>query len=181
MSAVSELYKASEMLQAKRPAKLVIAYLRYADVKLDTALFALQRTKDILGSVAPREDALRWLHDLDFDRLYREGIAQGNIPTAVEQWRRLSELNMAQGYLGVVDALILDVRTIRGNLNSIIERLEISDQSAPEDFGLDIVRMHSALANFTTFAQMVAYLNILTPLDPAWVRVTERSVQFTEA
>lgn len=169
LAAMSEFYRAAEMLEARGGslAGSEAVYLRSASVKLEAAGSAFSAMREVLASAPPREGAIDWLRCLDFDRLYEEGTREGLIPSSSEQWSRLVRINVTQGYLQVADALIGDIRNLQRRTESLIERLEATQ---PTGLSATVVGMYTAFVNYAAFAQMVAYVNALVPLDPAWSR-----------
>ncbi len=177
LGAVSDCYRAAEMLQAKLEAKPEIVYLRSANAKLQTATTALLRTREILEGAPPREGAIEWLQNLDFDRLYQEGVGRGTIPANVGLWSRLVELTRSQGYLGVIDALGEDISGLQSAIKSLVEVLEAPDRAEVRDAAA--VNLHTALANLTVFAQMVAYVNAVPTRDPTWLKTAPSTLAFS--
>lgn len=168
LAAMSDFYKAAELLEtASKATGHEEVYIRSAGVKLEGSLAAFEKMRKILKGASHSEGANNWLCSLDFDRLYREGTRRGVIPTNGEQWSRLVQVNLSKGYLGVADALIDDVRNLQMEIESLIKCLGASE---PKDWPAALIGMHTAFANYAAFAQMVAFVNALTPLDPTWSR-----------
>lgn len=171
LGAISDCFKAAEALHAKRAAGPEGVYLHSANTKLDTAMAAFVRNREILGSVEPKAEALGWLQNLDYDKLYYEGVRNRMIPASQGQWSRLVDIISGKGYLGVVDVLICDVEDLRHAVNVLIETAVGEANEAPtSDVPAALTILITALSDFASFAQMVAYVNRLTPLDPAWVK-----------
>jgi hypothetical protein len=174
LGAMSDCYKAAEAVEAPDANHAVgpqHVYLRSASTKLDGAITAFVRNGEILGSVQPREEALEWLRNLDYDRLYNEGVRSRMIPANAAQWSRLVDTNRSQGYLGVVDQLIGDTKELQCDINNVLEESAEKTTDAPaNEVPVPLAALLAALSNFAAFAQMVGYLNKLTPLDLAWTK-----------
>jgi len=171
LGALSDCYKAIEHLQTEQAAKFEVVYLRSATAKLKTAEKALRKMRDILASVPPSEEAIAWLKELDYDRLYQDGIHRGLIPSSIDQWNRLAEINRTQNYLGVAEVLIDDANSVLTQIDSLIETLASADTATVferDSVVQGMLCLQSALAEFAAFGQMVAYVNALEPLTDEW-------------
>lgn len=170
LGALSDCYKAIENLQTKHVATSEVVYLQSAVAKLETGEKALCKIRDIMASVRPSDEAITWLKELDFDRLYQNGIQRGLIPSSIEQWHRLVQINQTQNYLGVVEALITDFNSVRIQIESLIKTLSSVDTASrlKRDDAHSVLCVQTALTEFTAFGQMVAYVNAIEPLKDEW-------------
>ncbi len=170
LGALSDSYKAIENFQTVPAAKFEVVYLQSAAVKLETAEIALRKMRDILASVPPSDEAIAWLAELDYDRLYQDGTQRGLIPSSIDQWNRLAQINRTQNYLGVADALIADANSLRAQIESLIETLTSAETPASleREAVRDMLGLQSALAELAVFGQMVAYFNAIEPLADEW-------------
>lgn len=170
LGALSDCYKAIENLQTKHMAKFEVVYLQSAATKLETGEKALCKIRDIMASVRPSDEVITWLKELDFERLYQDGIQRGLIPSSIEQWNRLVRINHTQNYLGVVEALIADFNSVRIQIESLIKTLGSVDTTSPLkiDEVHSVLRVQTVLAEFAVFGQMVAYVNAIEPLTDEW-------------
>lgn len=170
LGALSDCYKAIENLQARHMTTFEVVYLQSAVVKLETGEKALCMIRDIMASVRPSDEAITWLKELDFDRLYQEGCQRGLIPASIEQWNRLVQINQTENYLGVIEALIADFNRVRTQIESLIKTPGSADTASPleRDEGYSVLRMQTVLAEFTVFGHMVAYVNGIEPLKDEW-------------
>jgi hypothetical protein len=172
-AALSNCYKAIETLEINRAATgAEIVYLRAATSKLETAAEALRRMREILAEGSLSEAAIAWLKALDYDRLYVAGTKRGQIPAVIEQWNRLVELKRPLDHLAVANCLISDVEDLRREIHSLIDILLSGTPGAPlsAEQAERVPAIQTALVQFSTFAQMVSYLNAVEPMDPRWCR-----------
>jgi len=170
LGALSDCYKAIEHLQTEHAAKFEVVYLRSATAKLGSAEKALHKMRDILSSVPPSEEAISWLKELDYDLLYRDGTQRGLIPSSIDQWSRLVQINRTQNYLGVAEVLIDDANNARTQIEALIESLTSADiaDGSKVDSVQGMLRLQTTLAEFAVFGQMVAYVNAVEPLTEEW-------------
>jgi hypothetical protein len=170
LGALSDCYKAIENLQTPHAAKSEVVYLQSAVAKLETGEKALCKIRDILASVRPSDEAITWLKELDFDRLYQDGLQRGLIPSSTEQWNRLVQINQTQNYLGVAKTLIADFNSVKTQIESLIKTLGSVDTASllKREDAHSMLCMQTALAEFTAFGQMVAYVNAIEPLKDEW-------------
>ncbi len=147
-------------------------YFASAATKLRTAIEALRQLDGILQSAPLTGDTLVWSRCLDFERLYREGVESGVIPAHEEQWSRLATAMTRGRVLSVTSTLVDDLSTIQLYLH------ETSDASGEDGshrnrvgVPFSVLRVQSALLDTVAFAQMVAYVNNLEPLDTRWLTV----------
>jgi hypothetical protein len=168
LDAMSDCYKAAQITQASSALGAGQVYLRAASVKFSTAGAALTRNLKILRSVEPDGAILHWLKLLDYDALYESGLAGGFFPDNPKQWTRLIEINQQGGYLRATESLIEDVAALGRAVDSLSDdpSWHVTDRGASGG----LARLLSGLADFTTFAQMVAFLNALEPLDARWIK-----------
>jgi len=166
-AALSNCYKAIETLEMSRAATGAEAvYLRAATSKLEATAQALHRMREILAKGRPSEATIAWLEALDYDRLYVAGTKRGLIPAASEQWNRLVELMRSPDHLTVTSCLIADVEDLRREIHSMIDALLSGTPLTAER----LLTVQTALVQFSTFAQMVSYLNAVEPMDMTWCR-----------
>jgi hypothetical protein len=172
-AALSNCYKAFETLGMSHAVTgAEIVYFRAATDKLEVAVQALRRQREILATGRLSEAALAWLKALDYDRLYVAGTERGRIPAVVEQWNRLVKLMRSPDHLTVTNCLIADVESLRREIHSIIDILLSGTPGAPlnaEPAEL-LSTLQTALVQFLVFAQMVNYVDhgIGEPLDTTW-------------
>jgi hypothetical protein len=179
LQAVSDCFKASEMLQSEQKGKPSVVYLCSAKAKLATAAQALVGVREIMRSAPPSEEAIDWISNLDLERLYRQGVGRGVIPEGREQWSRLAQIVLAEDYLGVVDSLIKEIQGLQLSIDALIDCLEIPNLTTSDGGKVQaLVKLHTSLANFLLFEQFVAYLNGITPLDPAWINASRSTPVF---
>jgi len=170
LGAMSDCYKAAECLHANHTVGPQRVYLHSASAKLDGAITALMRNRDILGSAEPQIEMLEWLQNLDYDRLYGEGVRGKLISASSTQWSRLVDINRTRGYLGVADQLIDGVKELRRAVDVLAESLQESTGISTNEAPASLSALLAAISDFAVFAQMVAYVNRLTPLDPVWTK-----------
>jgi hypothetical protein len=103
LEATSDCYKAAEIIHSAQAPERAAVYLASAGAKVDLADAALKRNREILGRAPVRPEALQWLRELDYDRLYRDGVDRKLIPANDMQWSALVRINQEDGYLGVAD------------------------------------------------------------------------------
>jgi len=172
-AAMSDCYKAIESLEVRRAATgTEVVYLRAATGKLDSAAEALRGMRQILTKGRPSETFFAWRENLDYERLYNTAVKRGRIPAAAEQWNRLVTLISSRDHLTVTDCLIEDVENLRRDIDSVVETLLSSPSGVrlPAEQVEQVLTVQTALLQFSTFAQMVAYLNAIEPLDGTWSR-----------
>jgi hypothetical protein len=172
-AALSDCYKAIETLEMSRSATgAEIVYLRAATNKFETAAQALRGMREILARGRPSEAFFVWREALDYDRLYEAGRKRGLIPANIEQWNRLLELMRSLDHLIITDCLIADVGDLQRKIHSMVETLLSAPLGTPlsTEQAERILTIQTALVQFSTFAQMVAYLNAVEPMDQTWCR-----------
>lgn len=176
-AALSNCYRAIEALEVScTRTGAEVVYLQTAITKLDAAAQALCGMREILATGKPSEENIEWLQSLDFDRLYDTGSKKGLIPPFVEQWNRLVGLVKSSDHLSVTDCLIADVEALKKKIHSVIN-IDLSgtpDASVRETNLENLAMLQTALVEFSSFAQMVNYLNALQPLDARWCRALEQ-------
>jgi len=172
-AALSNCYKAIETLEMSHTATGAEAVYFYAAItKLEAASQALRQMREILAKGKPSEATIDWIKTLDYDRLYIAGAKRGLIPPVIDQWNHLVVLMKSLDHLAITNCLITDIEDLRGKIHSMIATPLSSTLSAPltteQVEGLCIIQ--TALIQFSTFAQMVSYLNAVEPMDPTWCR-----------
>jgi hypothetical protein len=177
-AALSNCYKAVETVEINGGAIGAEAvYLHAAVSKLETAAQALRRMREILTEGSLSDEAIAWFKALDYDRLYMVGTRRGQIPAVVEQWNRLVELKIKSNFdhLAVADRLIDDVEHLRRKTESVVGVLSQGTSGAPltVEQAEQICCLQTELVQFSTFTQMVGYLNAVEPLDMSWCRNVE--------
>jgi len=177
-TALSNCYKAIETLEMSRAATgAEVVYLRAATSKLETAAQALRGMREILERGKPSEASIAWLKALDYDRLYETGTKRGLIPAFVEEWNRLVELMRSLDHLAVTNCLIADVENLQKEIHSMVDTvlLGTSDARLNTEQSERLPILQTALVQFSTFAQMVSYLNAIEPMDTTWCRHVEKA------
>jgi hypothetical protein len=172
-AALSDCYRAVEDLETRQAATgAEVVYLRAAAGKFEAAAQALRGMRDILVTGTLSDAAVAWFEALDYSRLYEAGVQQRLIPASLEQWSRLVALVRSLDHLAVTDRLIADVGDLRREIDSLISFLLSGAPGAPltAEHTQRLLRIQTALVQFSTFAQMVAYLNAVEPLDQTWCR-----------
>jgi hypothetical protein len=166
-AALSDCYKGIEALETNREATgAEVVYFRAAISKFETVVQALRRMREILATGMPSDEFVAWIEALDYDRLYKAGTKRGLIPTGIEQWNRLVELMKSLDHLAVTDCLIADVEELRKKIDSMVDTLLSGEPAVPRTEQAErLVNIQTALVQFSTFSQMVAYLNAVEPTD----------------
>jgi len=154
--------------------KAAEVYLQSANNKLGTAIEALEQVDAIVKSGELTDEALEWTRRLDFDRLYAEGRERGVIPAHSDQWARLSMINRDGDVLSITSHVINDIEEIRALIGRVIEKSEHVVRNRA-GVPLDALTLQAAILDAAAFAQMVAYVNMLEPLDPKWRLAGARS------
>jgi hypothetical protein len=168
LQAVSECYKAAEIVHSGQAIERSTFYLRLATTRIDVADAALLRNKEILDEAPAQPVALQWLRDLDYGRLYDSAVLEGSIPANDVQWAALVEINRVEGYLGVANGLRERLTRLK---NVIYELADALSKETVLQANANLVGVSAVLtevSNVTAFAQMVAYINRLEPMDPRW-------------
>jgi len=172
-AALGDCYKAIETVELSRATTgAEVVYLRAATSKLGTAAEALRGMREILSRGRPSEAVVAWVEALDYDRLYEAGTKRRLIPTGVEQWNRLAELMRSLDHLAVTECLIGDVEYLRREIHATVDSLLSGSQGTPltAEQAERLLTIQTALVQFSVFAQMVAYLNAVEPMDKRWCR-----------
>ena len=91
--AFSDCYKAIGIVHSGEGMDRAVVYLTSAMIKLDLADAALARNKEILECAPVEPAAACWLRDLDFDRLYADGLRDGLIPANEVQPRSTGQFS----------------------------------------------------------------------------------------
>jgi hypothetical protein len=175
-AALSDCYKAMETLESSTSVTGGEAvYLRAAINKLETAAQALRGMREILARGRPSDAVISWLNALDYDRLYEVGRKRGVIPADIEQWSRLTQLMRSPDHLLVTDTLIADVKDLEREINDMIDSLLSGRTGAPmtAEQSERLLKVRTGLVQFSTFGQMVSYLNAVKPMDKSWCRHME--------
>ena len=167
LEAASDCYKAAHIIQGTNATAAGRVYLRAASVKFGTAAAALTRNLELLRSAEPDHALLDWLRLLDYDALYDSGLATGSFPDSPKQWTRLIEINQQGGYLRATESLIEGVSALGRTSGSLSDNpsQHVTDKASSGEFA----RLLTSLADFLAFAQMLAFLNAIEPLNPRWV------------
>jgi hypothetical protein len=168
LQAMSECYKAAEIIHSGQAIERSSVYLRLATTRIDVADAALLRNKEILDGAPAQTDALEWLRDLDYSRLYNAGVRESAIPANDVQWAALVEINRVEGYLGVANGLRDRLTGLKNVIHELVEVLSDEAKSLTNANSVAVSALLSELSNLTAFAQMVAYVNRLEPMDPRW-------------
>jgi len=172
-SALSTAYKAIETLETRQASTgAEVVYLRAALGKLQAAAQAVRGMREILVTGELSSTASEWLSALDYDRMFHSGVADRRIPASREQWDRLVGMTTSLNHLAVTDCLLADLSDLEGELGSSIHSLlsgTPGDALSSEQIQ-HLFAIQSALLQFATFAQMVAYMNAIEPLDEFWIR-----------
>ncbi|MCA9863263.1 MAG: hypothetical protein KC432_09590 [Thermomicrobiales bacterium] len=172
-AALSATYRGVEALETRQAfTGSEVVYFSAALGKLREASRALQGMRDILVTGELSDEAAHWLKAFDYERLYQTGIAERRIPASHEQWSRMVSLTTSLNHLAVTDALLSDLADIEALIASAASSLQVGSALTPEQVR-DLLAIQSSLLQFVAFAQMVAYMNVIEPLDPRWVRRSE--------
>lgn len=164
LQGMSECYKAAEVIHIGQSIERAAVYLRSASVRIEMADAALCRNTEILEAAPVETDALEWLRNLDYPRLYSDGVRDGSIPPNEMQWSALAEINRVEGYMGVADGL----RQRLANLSHAIQVVADEVSEHTDEATKSLIALLTELNNVGAFAQMVAYVNRITPMDPRW-------------
>lgn len=170
--ALSHCYRAIETLEASGAATGAEGvYLTAATSKLDTAADALRGMRDILLTGKPSEAGFAWLDALDYDRLYEVGRKRNLIPAGTEQWACFVKLMKSRDHLAVTSYLITAVEGLQKEIQATFDSLA-RGRGAPisEEQVERVWALQAALIEFSVFAQMVAYVNVIEPMDRTWCR-----------
>lgn len=170
-AARSNCYKALETLEMSPTVNgSEVVYLRAATSKLNTAAKAIRGMRDILARGKTTDEFRAWLETLDYDRLYKVGTEKNLIPTGIEQWKRLVELMKSPNDLAATESLITDLEKLQKEIDLIVNTLisNTSDSSLTAKQVEHILIIQTTLIQFSIFAQMVAYLNAVEPMDKTW-------------
>lgn len=172
-AALSDCYKAIETLEANRSATgAETVYLQSARTKLETAAEALRGMREILSKGEPSKAVIAWLGVLDYDRLYEAGTKRSLIPSSTEQWNRLTTLMRTLDHLAVTNCLIADVEEVQRRIDFVVDDVRSASDSELFTPGKTerVLALETALHSFSIFAQMVAYVNAIEPMDKTWTR-----------
>jgi len=168
--ALSDCYKAIEFAHGDIETPTEV-YLGSADEKLESAMRALSEVDTMIRTAPVIAEALAWTQQLDFDRLYIDGVRDGLIPAHPVQWSRLVDINTSGKVLSISKVLLEDLSQIRSRIGEVLD-LTINDTSRRNRAGIPfaVLGLQSVLLDAAAFAQMVAYVNTLEPLDAQWLK-----------
>lgn len=168
-AALSDSYRGIELAH-REVGKAAEVYFVSADEKLAAAMEALDQVQAIMRSAPAMEGAIAWTQRLDFVRLYREGVETGAIPAYDGQWSRFTSMMAAGQVLSISSILREDLAAVRERIREVISGVS-NDTSRCNRLGVPyaVLSLQSALLDATVFAQIVAYVNTLEPLDPEWI------------
>lgn len=87
------------------------------------------------------------------------------------------ELMRSLDHLAVTNRLIADVENLQEEIHCVIETVlsGTSDACLNTEQLERLPNLQTALVQFSTFAQMVSYLNAIEPIDTTWCRHVEKA------
>jgi len=175
LGAMSDAFRAAEVIDSGTVVERAAVYLTSATAKVDVASSALVRNEEILNLAPVESEALSWLRGLDFERLYADGVMSGAIQGNAGQWTELVEINSSQGYMGATRALRSKLSRLRDRMVSLAS--DVRGTLPQSNVQGNLVSLITELGNIGAFAQMVAYLNRIQPMDSRWSQPVMASSQ----
>jgi len=164
LGAASDVFKAMELADHQDGAAASAVYVGSAEAKLRNASGLMGEVVSLLDSGTFRTEMTSWYQNLDFDRLYRTGVAEGVLPLSADIWAEFSALLVKEGPYAVTDSF-------RARLGQTADLMADWLASAG-DAGSEtrVVRLAMAIADMSAFARFVGYVSDLEPLDGEWLR-----------
>ena len=183
LGAMSDFYRALERLEYGPTAGAVIPFLESGSVRLERAQLALEGVRKVNASnpsPGKYEKFLAWHRELDFDALYDHGTQLGVLPAHIQQWRRLEEIHVQQGPLGVLDSLLSEIASLRSRVERLVQQLQSESEAESgtnESTRTQVSVLDVALTEFSAFGRMISYVNEIEPMDSRWSKSPAASVQ----
>jgi len=137
LAAASDVFKAAEMAEHDASPGAIDVYLSSAHVRLVQASALLGDVQALLNTGTTSPDMRDWLHRLDYERLYTDGRASGEIPANREMWTECVQVLLAEGAHG-------SCRALRDRINGTVALL--AD-------GRPLVMIQSAIIELTAYAR----------------------------
>lgn len=162
-AAASDMFKAIEMTERSENPGSSAVYIASAQERLSQVIDLLERVRTMLASKAPSPELSAWYGQLDYDRIYDEGIASGDLPASRELWHRAVAPLPAGGPVAACDAYLSWVRSATTALAGYL---------ANPDAG-KVTKLETAIVELSICARFGAHLNKLEPLDARWLRPAE--------
>lgn len=100
------------------------------------------------------------------------------LPAHIQQWRRLEEIHVEQGPLGVLDSLLSEIASLRSRIARLVQQLQSEAESGTdESTRTQVLALDTALTEFSAFGRMISYLNEIEPMDSRWSKSPAASMQ----
>ncbi|MFH8484869.1 hypothetical protein [Streptomyces longisporoflavus] len=162
-AAAGELCRALELAEHGDGVSAAAVYAAAARERLGGAAQMLDRVADILATGSLTEETAVWYGRLDYTRLYRSGVSQGQVPQSAELWQAFTEQARTGGPLGICRDMRERTLAVSALIGDWLERIDdpAADSALP--------RVQSAMADLAAYSQLVAFANKVEPRDPAWV------------
>jgi hypothetical protein len=151
-------------------------YLSSAATRLSNATDLLGDVGTLLRSKALSPEAATWYQQLDYSRLYRSGVAAGQVPAGNDVWSELVESTLTGGPVAVCDAYRARIDRVADLLAGWLRKADDSDDPTTDE---TLIAIQSQMLSLTVYAQCVAYLNKVEPLDTQWLPAPAETVAAT--
>jgi len=166
LGAVSDVFRALEVRHHGGSMANTGVYLSSAATRLGNAKDLLDDVGTLLRSKSLSQDAIAWYQRLDYARLYRSGVAAGQVPAGHELWSELVESVVAGGPVAVCDAYRARIDRVADRVARWLRTAENNDDPTTDQ---TLIAIQSETLSLTMYAQCVAYLNNVEPLDTRWL------------
>ncbi|MGH4033524.1 hypothetical protein ACQB60_31850 [Actinomycetota bacterium Odt1-20B] len=164
LGASSDLHKALEFAEHGDSNATITVYVAAAEKQLRNAVSLLDEVAGLLASGGFSAETIAWLRSLDYDRLYRTGIASGVLPRSAELWAELADMTVAEGPLGVCRDYRDRVARAADLMADWLAHPEADTAVA------ELTTLEAALLDVSLYARFLGYVNDVKPLDQQWVR-----------
>lgn len=176
LGAVSDVFRALEMRHDGDSVANTGVYLSSAATRLHNAQDLLGDVGALLRSKALGQEAATWYQRLDYARLYHSGVAAGQLPASQELWSELVESVVAGGPVAVCDAYQSRIDRVAELLARWLRNADNSDDPTTDE---TLIAIQSEVLSLAVYAQCVAYLNKVEPLDTQWLPATAETIAAT--